>query len=43
LIRVGIGDLQLGQLPKGGWRVLTEHELASLLPAAQAAHSGKTR
>jgi 23S rRNA pseudouridine2605 synthase len=43
LIRVGIGDLQLGPLPKGGWRVVTEGEIASLLPAAHAAHSGKTR
>jgi 23S rRNA pseudouridine2605 synthase len=30
LIRVGIGDLQLGQLPKGGWRVVTEPEIESL-------------
>jgi 23S rRNA pseudouridine2605 synthase len=34
LIRVRIGDLQLGQLPKGGWRVVTEPEIESL--AAQA-------
>jgi 23S rRNA pseudouridine2605 synthase len=33
LIRVSIGELQLGQLPKGGWRVVTEHEIESLLPA----------
>jgi 23S rRNA pseudouridine2605 synthase len=32
LIRVSIGDLQLGQLPKGGWRILTEHEIQSLVP-----------
>jgi 23S rRNA pseudouridine2605 synthase len=32
LIRVSIGDLQLGQLPKGGWRVVTEHEIESLVP-----------
>jgi 23S rRNA pseudouridine2605 synthase len=30
LIRVGIGELQLGQLPKGGWRVVTEYEIESL-------------
>lgn len=30
LVRVGIGTLQLGDLPKGGWRVLTEHEIESL-------------
>jgi 23S rRNA pseudouridine2605 synthase len=44
LIRVGIGDLQLGQLPKGGWRVVTESEIESLLPTARAAAGhGKTR
>lgn len=32
LIRVGIGELELGPLPKGGWRVLTEHEIESLVP-----------
>jgi 23S rRNA pseudouridine2605 synthase len=35
LIRVRIGDLQLGQLPKGGWRAVTPHEIESLLPAAR--------
>ena len=35
LIRVRIGDLQLGQLPKGGWRVVTELEIESLLLAAR--------
>jgi 23S rRNA pseudouridine2605 synthase len=30
LVRVRIGALQLGDLPKGGWRVLTEHEIQSL-------------
>ncbi len=33
LIRVGIGELALGQLPKGGWRVVTEQEIESLLGA----------
>ena len=33
LIRVCVGDLQLGQLPKGGWRAVTEHEIESLAPA----------
>jgi 23S rRNA pseudouridine2605 synthase len=43
LIRVRIGDLQLGQLPKGGWRIVTEHEIESLAPAARtAAVNGKT-
>jgi 23S rRNA pseudouridine2605 synthase len=35
LIRVGIGELELGQLPKGGWRVVTEHEIESLVPRTQ--------
>lgn len=33
LIRVSIGDLQLGELPKGAWRVVTEHEIESLVSA----------
>ena len=33
LMRVSIGELQLGQLPKGGWRIVTEHEIESLVPA----------
>jgi 23S rRNA pseudouridine2605 synthase len=47
LIRVCIGELQLGQLPKGGWRVVTEHEIESLVPAARTigtpAAGSKTR
>jgi 23S rRNA pseudouridine2605 synthase len=30
LIRIAIGPLRLGELPKGGWRALTETEIASL-------------
>jgi 23S rRNA pseudouridine2605 synthase len=30
LIRVAIGDLQLGDLKRGGWRELTEREVATL-------------
>ena len=30
LVRVRVGALQLGDLPKGGWRALTEHEIESL-------------
>lgn len=33
LIRVRMGDLQLGQLRKGEWRVVAQHEIESLLPA----------
>ncbi len=33
LVRVSIGNLQLGQLVKGGWRVVTEQEIESLAPA----------
>jgi 23S rRNA pseudouridine2605 synthase len=36
LVRVCIGDLQLGQLPKGGWRAVTEHEIEALSAAAGA-------
>ena len=36
LVRVCIGDLQLGQLPKGGWRAVTAREIESLGAAAQA-------
>jgi len=30
LIRVAVGDLQLGELPKGQWRALSEQEVAAL-------------
>ena len=30
LVRVAIGSLQLGELPKGGWRELTNQEMESL-------------
>lgn len=30
LVRVAIGQLKLGELPKGGWRMLTEKEVESL-------------
>jgi 23S rRNA pseudouridine2605 synthase len=36
LVRVCIGDLQLGQLPKGRWRAVTEQEIESLGAAAHA-------
>ena len=32
LVRVAIGDLQLGELAKGQWRVLTADEVAQLAP-----------
>jgi 23S rRNA pseudouridine2605 synthase len=32
LVRVSIGDLQLGDLPKGAWRIVTQRELESLEP-----------
>jgi 23S rRNA pseudouridine2605 synthase len=31
LVRVAIGNLQLGELPKGKWRALTEDEIEALL------------
>jgi len=30
LVRVRVGELRLGDLPKGAWRELTEHEIESL-------------
>jgi len=32
LVRVSVGDLQLGDLPKGAWRTVTQGELRSLAP-----------
>jgi 23S rRNA pseudouridine2605 synthase len=32
LVRVGMGKLQLGELPKGKWRALTEPEIEMLAP-----------
>jgi 23S rRNA pseudouridine2605 synthase len=37
LVRVSVGKLKMGELPKGKWRVLTEHEVDMLLPATFAA------
>ncbi|MGH8152899.1 MAG: pseudouridine synthase, partial [Rhodanobacteraceae bacterium] len=34
LIRIAIGPLQLGDLPKGGWRELTEVEMRDLSDVA---------
>ena len=34
LVRVGVGDLQLGSLAKGAWRALTVQEIAALVPTA---------
>ncbi len=33
LVRSGLGPLELGELPRGGWRELTEAELGSLMAA----------
>jgi 23S rRNA pseudouridine2605 synthase len=33
LVRVSVGKLQLGELPKGQWRVLTDQEIDMLAPA----------
>ena len=33
LVRVSVGRLQLGELPKGKWRMLTAQEIESLVPA----------
>ncbi len=36
LIRVAIGPLRLGELPKGQWRRLSDEEVHSLAPASDA-------
>jgi 23S rRNA pseudouridine2605 synthase len=33
LVRVSVGKLQLGELPKGQWRMLTAREIETLVPA----------
>ena len=38
LVRIRMGNLHLGELPRGHWRPLTTRELASLRPAAAAGH-----
>lgn len=46
LVRVAIGELVLGELPKGSWRYLDRAEVAALAPAGDAArgpaHAGAT-
>lgn len=34
LVRVSVGELELGTLPKGAWRALTAQEIESLAPTA---------
>ena len=41
LVRVAIGALQLGDLPKGAWRRLTKSETASLDVRQQTARVGR--
>jgi 23S rRNA pseudouridine2605 synthase len=36
LLRVAVGGLVLGDLPKGGWRHLTRHEVAALAPPTRS-------
>jgi 23S rRNA pseudouridine2605 synthase len=33
LVRISVGDLQLGDLPKGAWRIVTQREIESLAPS----------
>jgi 23S rRNA pseudouridine2605 synthase len=33
LVRVSVGNLQLGDLPKGEWRALSAQEIEMLVPA----------
>ena len=41
LVRVAIGPLLLGDLPKGAWRELTPDEVRSLAPPGHAARTGE--
>ena len=41
LVRVAVGPLLLGDLPKGAWRELTQQEIATLDPSGQ--HPGLSR
>ena len=41
LVRVAIGSLELGELPKGKWRILGSEEAQRLLPAAAGRASSK--
>jgi 16S rRNA U516 pseudouridylate synthase RsuA-like enzyme len=41
LVRVRIGPLRLGDLPRGHWRPLTSRELASLKPPSAKAAAAK--
>jgi 23S rRNA pseudouridine2604 synthase len=43
LIRVRIGTLQLGDLPRGHWRVLTKRELNSLRDPSEFVAEGRDR
>jgi 23S rRNA pseudouridine2605 synthase len=42
LVRVRIGDLRLGDLPRGHWRVLTRHELSAVIPSKVEGSRGLT-
>jgi 16S rRNA U516 pseudouridylate synthase RsuA-like enzyme len=41
LVRVRVGNLRIGDLPRGHWRLLTKRELASLsvIPSEVACHA----
>ena len=43
LVRVRIDSLRLGDLPRGHWRALTEHELKSLQPGSDIVAAGTDR
>lgn len=45
LLRVRVGNLRLGDLPRGHWRVLTKREVASLsvIPSQVASHAAALR
>jgi hypothetical protein len=43
LLRVRIGNLRLGDLPRGHWRALTENELKSLRTLTDIVAAGADR
>jgi 23S rRNA pseudouridine2605 synthase len=42
LVRVAIGSLVLGDLPKGRWRMLTEQDIDSLSGNVERGHAGRS-
>jgi 23S rRNA pseudouridine2605 synthase len=43
LVRIRIGNLRMGDLPRGHWRVLTRRELSAVIGSPRAARNDKIR